>query len=97
MSLELVTAPVEGLTKVPVFERLLIQQAADGTMSVDGSYKVELRDADGNVLSTLPSVSFGMNQAQLMANPNFASTYPVLRALARSGLASVAPEFVSEI
>ena len=96
MSLELVTSPVTGITKVPVFERLNIQQAADGTMSVDGSYKVELRDADGNVLSTLPSVSFGMSQAQLMANPNFASTYPVLRALARSGLASVAPDFVSE-
>jgi hypothetical protein len=43
----------------------------------------------------LPSTSFGMSQAQLMANPNIAIAYPILRDLARSGLALVAPELVT--
>lgn len=95
MALTLQSIPM-GLVKVPVFERLVISQAADGSMSVDGTYRVELRNESGEKVTDLESVSFGMNQAQLLANPNFASTYPVLRDLARSGLALVAAELVAQ-
>jgi hypothetical protein len=63
-------------------------------MSVDVRYKVDLKDADGNIVSALPPVAVGFNQEQLMANPNFPTTYAIIRELARSGLATVEPDFV---
>lgn len=97
MSLSLQDQAVSNLVKKATFEQLTINQDKDGKITVDGRYKIELLDENGNLVTTLDSVSFGMNQDQLVANPNFATAYPIIRDLARSGLALVKPEFVAQL
>jgi hypothetical protein len=94
MSLSLQNQEVASLIKKPTFKQLIISQDAAGRMSVDGTYSVDLVDAEGNIVTNLESISFGVSHEQLVANPNFATSYPVIRELARSGLESVKPKFV---
>lgn len=96
MSLSLATIGVEGVTKTAVFESLTINQAADGRMSVNGRYRVDLRGSDSVALASLQYVHFSFTQEQLMENPNFPVTYLVIRELARTGLAFSNPELVTQ-
>ena len=94
MALSLQNQEVASLIKKPTFKQLIISQDAAGKMTVDGTYTVDLVDSAGNVVTNLESISFGVSHEQLVANPNFLATYPVIRELARSGLESVNPGFV---
>lgn len=94
MSLSLKNQEVANLIKKPTFKQLIISQDAAGKMTVDGTYTVDLVDAEGNIVTNLESISFGVSHEQLVANPNFLTAYPIIRDLARSGLALVQPHFV---
>lgn len=95
MSLNLQNVSVGEMAKKPIFESITISQSRDGRMSATGQYRVELVTADGAGLASFGVVPFSMTHEELIANPDFADGYRIIRDLARSGLQSVAPEFVA--
>lgn len=96
MALEIITQDVQGIKRTAVFENLSITQASNGQMSIDGRYRIELRDSGGAVVAVTGQATFGFNQEELMANPGFLTGYAILRDLARRGLAQSNPELVTE-
>ena len=96
MALEIATIDVSGIKRTAVFESLTITQSKEGRMSVDGRYRIELRDAAGAVVAVTSQAVFGFNQEELMANPGFMTGYGIIRELARRGLAQSNPELVTE-
>jgi len=96
MPLEIATQSVQGITRTAVFENLSITQAADGRMSIDGRYRIELRNSAGAVIAEEGQATFGFAHDELIANPGFATGYAILRDLARRGLAQSHPDLVTE-
>lgn len=82
------------LTEKPDFKRYVIEKADDGTYSVTCEHAVGLFDGETKI-ADLPSVSFGLSQAQLIADPNYPAVFLAIKSSARAGLASVRPELVT--
>lgn len=96
MPLELQNVAVGSTSKKPVFETITIVQGRDGRMSASGQYRVDLvLDADGSAIAGLGTVGFVVSHEELVANPDFAEGYRIIRNLARAGLQSLHPEFVT--
>lgn len=97
MALELQNVTIGSASKKPVFESITIIQGHDGRMSASGTYRISVvQDSDQNPISSLGVVSFSIDHDALVANPDFSEGYRIIRDLARNGLQSVAPEYVSE-
>jgi hypothetical protein len=94
MALEITARDVQGIKRTALFESLTITQGADGRMSIDGRYRIELRDAAGAVVAVTSQATFGFSQEELMENPGFLTGYAILRDLARRGLAQTNPDLV---
>lgn len=83
------------MAKRPTFESITITQNGSGRMSASGQYRIELVTADGTAVASAGTVSFSMGHEELLANPDFAEGYRIIRDLARAGLQTAAPEFVT--
>lgn len=97
MSLQLQNVTIGSTSKKPVFENITITQGMDGRMSAAGQYRIEVvSDSDGTGIVRMGTVTFTMSHESLVANPDFAEGYRIIRDLARSGLQQSAPEYVTE-
>lgn len=97
MSLSLQSVPIGGTSKRPAFESITIWQERDGQMKAAGTYRIDVvSDSDGSTIASIGTVSFSMSHDDLASNPDFAEGYRILRDLARSGLQSSAPEYVTQ-
>lgn len=85
------------MSKRPFFETLTITQGPDGQMSVSGQYRVKLvSDSNEQEAVSVGIAAFSITHEELLANPDFAEGYRIIRDLARAGLQSTHPEFVTE-
>ena len=91
---ELLTSTVE-LQKVPDFESYTISKGLDGRYSVLCTTRVSLKTPEGEKVTDLESVSFGLSHDQIMADPNFPVVSAAIRASHRAGLAAVRPDLVT--
>lgn len=96
MSLQLQNVTIGSTSKKPVFESICISQDRNGKMMAVGQYRVDVvSDADGSNVASLGSVSFMIDHDALLQNPDFTDGYRIIRDLARGGLQSACPEYVS--
>lgn len=96
MSLQLQNVTIGSTHKKPIFESITITQDREGKMMAVGSYRIEVvADSDGAGVASLGTVAFAIDHDVLVANPDFADGYRIIRDLARSGLQSSAPEYVA--
>lgn len=91
---ELLTSTVE-LQKVPDFESYTISKGLDGRYSVLCTTRVALKTPEGEKVTDLEPVSFGLSHEQIMADPNFPAVYAAIRSSHRAGLAAVRPDLVT--
>lgn len=95
MSLQLQNVTIGSTSKKPIFETITITQNREGRMSASGQYRIEVvSDADQSSISSMGVVTYVIDHDALVANPDFAEGYRILRDLARSGLQMSAPEYV---